>query len=171
MATKTITFSLDTASITRAIKEMDRYIEDVKQKITELVKTLTEEGVRVASVQVAVVGAVDTGELSDSFIGFYDEESHVGIIRSTADYAVFVEYGTGIVGAQGPQHPEMDTWEPDGGWNHDHNNHGEEGWKYISERDGKLHWTAGMVSRPFMYETYKELQLLARQLAVEIFNK
>ena len=169
--TKTISFSLDVRSINRAIRELEDYTESVKQKIEELVRKLTEEGVRVAAVQVQMLGALDTGELADSFIAFYDEESHVGIIRSTCYYAVFVEYGTGIVGA-GAQHPEMNgVWSPAGGWVYDHNSHGEDGWKYVSDRDGKLHWTMGQPSRPFMYETYKELQGLARQLAVEIFNQ
>lgn len=169
MATKRITFSLDSASIDRAVSELNTYIEDVQAKIGELVKALTEQGAHVAIVKVVELGAVDTGELSDSIWGFYDEESHVGFVRSSAPYAIFVEYGTGIMGADA-SHPEMEgEWNPPGGWVYDHNDHGDKGWKYVSNRDGKLHWTKGMPSRPFMYETFKELQTMAHDIAVKIF--
>lgn len=167
---KTITFSLDSASIGRAISELNGFIDDVRRMMGELVRQLTEQGVQIAMTNIASFGAVDTGELSDSMWGFYDEDSHVGIIRSGAYYAVFVEYGTGIMG-ENMSHPEMEgEWMPPGGWTYDHNNHGENGWFYTSDRDGKRHWTRGQVSRPFMYETFKELQNLAPSIAAKIFN-
>lgn len=170
---KTITFSLDSASIGRAVEELENFAEYVKEALKLLVKELTEQGVHIATVQVSAVGAVDTGELADSIIGYYDEQSGVGVIQSTAYYAYFVEYGTGIVGA-GTQHPEMGgMWQPQPSrWTkYDTNGHGERGWYYISDRDHKVHWTRGMPSRPFMYETYKELERLSHRLAAEIFDR
>lgn len=177
---KTITFSLDSASIGKAISELNGFIDDVRRMMGELVKQLTEQGAQVAMVKVAELGAVDTGELSDSIWGVYDEESHVGIIRASAPYAFFVEYGTGVM-AQG--HPGAgDGWDPPpvtvemngksyGPYTqYDTNGHGENGWFYTSERDGKSHWTRGQVGRPFMYETFKELQNLAPSIAAKIFN-
>lgn len=64
-------------------------------------------------------------------------------ISVDGDLPLFVEYGTGIVGAWTP-HPE----DP---WQYDVNNHGYDGWLYIGE-DKRLHWTAGMPSRPFFYD-------------------
>lgn len=167
MATKTITFSLSEASIDRAIRELEAYTQEVRQKLGELVRRLTEEGVNVAIARIAQMGAVDTGELSDSIDGYYSEAYHTGVIFTTAPYAIFVEYGTGIVGAHA-QHPGGEGWAR--GWVYDHNAHGEAGWSYISERDGKLHWTKGMISRPFMYETYKELERICGRIYQEVFN-
>ena len=142
---KTITFTLDSASIEAAVTELNNFIDNVRQMMGELVKQLTEQGVQIAMTNIASFGAVDTGELSDSMWGFYDEDAHVGIIRSNAYYAVFVEYGTGIVGSMAA-HPDLaGEWLPPGGWTYDHNGHGENGWFYTSDRDGKRHWTRGQV--------------------------
>lgn len=172
---KTITFTLDAPSVNAAIREMEAYIEEVKAKIMELARILTEEeGVHIATVEISAVQAVDTGELADSIYGFYDPQSHVGTIGSKAEYAFYVEYGTGIVGAGSP-HPEINgDWQPPPSryTHYDTNNHGEAGWWYIaSHRDGKLHWTRGVPSRPFMYNTFKQLEQRSRQLAAEIFNR
>lgn len=167
---KVITFSLDSSSVGMAVNEMEQYIDEVRKMLRELAERLATEGVSIASMQVASMGAVDTGELQSSFVGFYDEHSHVGVLRANCLYAVFVEYGTGIVGAYGPKHPPFDP-EIDASWQHDASGHGENGWYYIDDKDGKRHWTRGMPSRPFFYETYKELQVLAKSLAAEIFNR
>jgi hypothetical protein len=64
------------------------------------------------------------------------------------DYAMYIEYGTGIVGKQNPPHPD-----PQIPWGHDVNNYGDSGWTYKG-KDGKYHWTKGQKSRPFMYNTW-----------------
>lgn len=68
-----------------------------------------------------------------------------------ADYANYVEYGTGIMGENDP-HPEPTMWDEFEGY--DLQNHGDNGWKYIG-KDGRLHWTKGMPSRPIVYNTRK----------------
>lgn len=64
------------------------------------------------------------------------------------EWAIFVEYGTGIVGKQAPHHPK-----PEIAWVHDSHGHGHKGWFF--EKDGERRWTAGAESRPFMYDTWK----------------
>lgn len=161
MTTKTIRFSLDTASVIRAIREVEKYRDDLKNAIQQLVRTLTEDGREAAVMNVVGLGAFDTGELADTSFhtrGYYSSDYNIGIIYTDSYYAVFVEYGTGIVGLNGPQHPFLPA-----GWVHDHNNHGDKGWVYVSNRDGLFHWTKGQPSRPFMYQTYMELIQMAQQ--------
>lgn len=161
MATKTIQFTLDVSSIAQAISEVEKYRDDLKHAIQELVRTLTEEGREAAIMNVVRLGAFDTGQLADTSFhtrGYYSDDYSIGIIYTDAYYAVFVEYGTGVVGKAGPKHPFLPA-----GWEHDHNHHGDAGWTYISDRDGKLHWTKGQPSRPFMYQTYMELIRMAQQ--------
>lgn len=74
-----------------------------------------------------------------------------------SDYAVYVEYGTGIVGEMSP-HPHP--------WEYDINGHGEEGWVFKSD-DGNWYRTKGQMSHPFMYNTW----LWASRSAVNIINK
>ena len=159
MATRTIRFSLDASSISNAIRELERYRDDLRDAIQELVRELMSEG-RDIAVQNVVRLAYDTGELAGSIHtrGYFSEDLCMGIIYADAYYAVFVEYGTGIVGKTGPQHPFLPA-----GWEHDHNHHGDAGWVYVSDRDGKPHWTKGQPSKPFMYNTYMELIRLAQE--------
>lgn len=86
------------------------------------------------------------------------EDDGLGIIVTVAsEYAMYVEYGTGIVGSENP-HPHP--------WEYDINAYGEDGWIYKGD-DGKLHWTAGQPSRPFMYNTW----LWASRSATQIIRK
>lgn len=160
---RTITFSLDSASINRAIKEVERYKEDLQRACQELIERLTDDGVQIAKMQVVSLGAFDTGELESSIMGYYSPNLRAGIVKTDAWHALFVEYGTGVVGKSN-QHPMPDGWE------YDVNNHGDKGWVYHSDRDGKFHWTKGMPSRPFMYNTMRELERKVSSIASEVFS-
>ena len=83
-------------------------------------------------------------------------------ITMGSEYAMFVEYGTGIVGANF-SHPNLTGIA----WQYDVNSHGDSGWWYptdasdpnpskrFREGSGWWAWTAGQASRPFMYMTWK----------------
>lgn len=104
----------------------------------------------------------DTGELMRGIESQY--KGKIGFVVSTATHSIFCEFGTGIVGAQNP-HPEVAI----AGWRYDVNEHGQLGWWYIG-RDGKSHWTKGMPSRPYMYETAKMLRSMVVPLAKEVMR-
>lgn len=78
-----------------------------------------------------------------------------------SEYGIYVEYGTGIIGANKP-HPHP--------WAYDVNNHGYAGWNYIGS-DGKLHWTAGQPSKPFMYLTWLYGTRSAKQMMQKCINE
>jgi len=146
-----IQMKLTTRSIEDAIREVKEYKRELNDRVKALIRELVDKGVEIAKAQVRELGAVYTGQLEESITGFFDEETGLGIIRTDCPYAIYVEFGTGVVGERNP-HPE-----PIEGWQYDVNEHGDKGWWYFNERDQKWHWTKGMVSRPFMYNT---LQLL-----------
>lgn len=160
---KVIEFSLDPGSLERATQEVRKYAMELDEKVEALIRKLAERGAMVAKVQLAALDAVYTGELLSSIEGIYNEKDHVGIVRAGAPYAIFVEYGTGVIGAGSP-HPKPD------GWQYDANGHGDEGWVYLNERDGKYHWTRGYQSRPFMYNTARELERECVNIAKEVFG-
>ncbi len=160
---KTITMTLDPQSLRKAADELRRYKEQLINRANTLIEKLTEKGEEVAKLQVRALGADYTGQLHDSIGGFFDKGSRCGFIRAGAWYAIFVEFGTGVVGSNNP-HPDPQ------GWAYDVNGHGDDGWVYFNERDGKWHWTAGMPSRPFVYNTGEELQKLCRVIAKEVFR-
>jgi len=159
-----IKMKLTTRSIEEAIDEVKAYKKQLSEKTVALIKTLVDVGVEIAKAQVRELGAVYTGELEESITGFFDPEVGIGIVRAGVPYAIYVEFGTGIVGKQNP-HPAPE------GWKYDINEHGEKGWVYFNERDQKWHWTKGMKSRPFMYNTLLELQRQVDDIAREVFNK
>lgn len=159
-----ISFGLSVKEIDRAIKEVEKYKSELNAKISLLIETLTDYGVEIAKVQVQQLGAWYTGELESSISGYFSPSTGVGIIKAGAPYAVYVEFGTGVVGAGSP-HPAP------AGWQYDVNDHGESGWWYYNDRDGKMHWTKGMQSRPFMYNTARELEQECVRIAKEVFSR
>lgn len=183
MPSKTISFSLDAGSVERAIREVERYAEELRSKMGELIQRLVDDGKNIAKAQIVQYDAIFTSSLLSSIDGYYNEDTRTGFIVAGAPHAIFVEYGTGIVGA-GSSHPEMDgMWAPPPGeyTKYDTNEHGSAGWWYPAlhgwyipkHGDGsvKLAWTSGMRSRPFMYGTFKQLERLSVDIYNELFSK
>jgi hypothetical protein len=154
---------LSPVELNRAIREIQRYKADLNAKVNTLIEALTEYGVKIAKVQVHQLDAWFTGELESSIEGYFNPSTGVGIIKAGSPYAVYVEFGTGIVGARSP-HPDPQEWQ------YDVNAHGESGWWYYNNNDGKTHWTKGMQGRPFMYNTAKELESQCEKIVKELFN-
>ena len=176
---KVIRFTLDPNSIERAAREVNRFAMQVQYIVDELVRRLTDEGVNVAIAHIYAMDAYDTGDLVDSISGYYNDETHTGFVFAGSFHAIYVEYGTGIVGKSNDEHPEIQgEWKPPPSQytEHDTNHHGEAGWWYKAPfgwympADGsgvRLAWTKGMRARPFMYETQKRLE----QMSVDIYNQ
>ena len=177
---KTISMTLDPGSIEDAIEELKKFQEDLKQAMQGLVEYLMESGVTHAKLIIAAMDAVDTGALMASIgHGAFDPESRTGIIYAGSYYAAFVEFGTGIVGKASP-HPGIAAGEIKEGdfgvlgsngtvyVKYDTNEHGEKGWVYRPVGSKWYYWTQGMPARPFMYETYKSLEEIAKKFAGDI---
>lgn len=161
---KAIDVELNTQSIRRAIRDLEYFQTELEEKCWELVQVLTIEGAEIAKMQVVSMDAFDTGELESSIQGMFFPEERCGFVIAEAPHAIYVEYGTGIVGQSFP-HPEAE-----GNYEYDVNQHGAKGWVYKSDRDGKFHWTKGYVSRPFMYNTLRWLEEAAPDMASEILT-
>lgn len=162
MARKVIRFTLD--EIDRAIQDVKKFKAEFLEKCNRLVEALTEEGAEIARVKVVELDAVYTGELKNSIEGYYSPTTNVGIIKAGAYYAAYVEFGTGVVGSQSP-HPNPQSWQ------YDVNAHGDQGWVYYDDERGKFRWTKGFKSRPFMYNTARQLEKECKKIAEEVFGK
>lgn len=162
---KKITFGLSVKEVQEAIKQVEAYKKELNNKCQLLVQALTDKGIEIAKFNVRSLGAFYTGELEQSINGYYSPTLGTGIIYAGAFYAVYVEFGTGIRGSEA-SHPLSGKT----GWYYDVNNHGESGWVYYNENDGSYHWTDGMPSRPFMYETGRELELICEKIAKVVFK-
>lgn len=163
MAKTVIRFTLDRKEIDRAIKELKQFKTEFLKKCNQLVQELTEHGVDVAKVEVTQLDAVYTGELRNSIEGYFSPTTGVGIIKAGAYYAVYVEFGTGVVGSRSA-HPNPQ------GYQYDVNSHGDEGWVYYDDDSGQFRWTKGFKSRPFMYNTARQLEKDCKKIAEEVFG-
>lgn len=158
---KTISMTLDSASVSKAVKELELFESALKPAMQCLIDYLCEKGVEVAKAALLFVGGAEdgsyedpaymTGALQDSIK--WRNENGTGVVTAgeglmdgegNGSYAIYVEYGTGIYGA-------------------DVNGHGFAGWWYPApwgtwNRDGVLYaWTNGMPPRPFMQSTYNDI--------------
>lgn len=164
MAKTVIRFKLDSDDIDRAIAEVNQFKNEFLEKCDRLVEALVERGAEIAKLEIARLDAIDTGELMNSIDGYFSSESNVGIIKAGTLYAAYVEFGTGVVGAASP-HPNPQ------GWQYDVNNHGDSGWVYYDDGSGQFRWTKGFKSRPFMYNTARQLEKECKKIAREVFGK
>lgn len=172
---KVIKMKLEPKSIDEAIRELRAYKEDLERRVQLLVKILTDNGANIARAKVVEMGAYDTGELLSSIESCVS--GSVGFIRVNAEFGIFVEFGTGIVGER-DSHPAADAFN----WEYDINDHGEEGWfypynssrkhkyKFNPETGQKQPWTAGREAKPFMYETALKLKDEFPVIVREVFK-
>lgn len=157
-----IKLNLSGSSIDGALKELKAYRKKVEDAGELLTRLLVEQGVDLAKQNADYMSIYDTGELVDGIIPEFRDGK--GYVVSSAPHSAFCEFGTGIRGAESP-HPEPGL----AGWKYDVNNHGEEGWWYMGD-DGEWHWTAGMPSRPYMYNTAQSLKDLIIPSAKEVIR-
>ena len=136
-----IRVELSDAGLDAAIAELKEYQQKVEALGEKVAKRLSNDGAANAQELASFMNAVDTGELVGSIKG--EAEGNTGYVRATAGHAAYVEFGTGVVGARSPH--------PGGSWVYDINGHGDDGWYYY--KNGSKHWTRGMPSRPYMWDT------------------
>lgn len=165
---KKITINLSQSSIKAAQKQLRDYQKEVSRKCEELAHRLADEGVILAKVKLTQFPAIDSGELLNSIMGEPGAVLTNGarwIIYTGCPYAAYVEFGTGITGSENP-HPDPSL----GDWEYDQKNHGDSGWLYSKDGGTTLHWTKGLPSRPFMFETGRDLKRLIPKIAKDVFR-
>lgn len=149
MGKRTIEFDLSEEGLARAIRDIELYRDAFLKACADAMQELVDDGIMYAKAQIESMGAIESGELLGSIQGYYEPDKHVGVIYSDCWYAIFVEYGTGIVGQQNP-HPD-----PPASWTYDVNEYGDAGWYYYDAEQGRGRWTKGQASARFLYEAKK----------------
>lgn len=176
MPTKRIKFGLSTTSVQRAIDELKAYKKWTQGKCDELALELAKRGTFLIRMKIAEYDAIDTGAMISAVS--YPERIEPGMYRITLrvdngsgkNYALFVEYGTGIEGF-GKQHPEAGEM----GWNYAVGKHifqtqdGRIGWVYPT-KDGSFRFTEGQPSRPFWHDAVQELPEYIYDAAKKVFG-
>ena len=174
MAKKVISMTLSQKSIQNAIEELRSYQNSLEYKCRRLAEKLAEKGVEIAQTYVASLDAIFTYELNSSIHAEHVKDVKGGGVYAVVagtDHALFVEFGTGIVGQQSPypgKLPDGVTWEYASGKTIRQLADGRYGWFYRDD-NGQWWFTEGMPSRPFMYYTANELRDLIVETAKEVF--
>lgn len=176
MARRVYKSDLSVKGIDNLKKQLLNYKNNIlQQKVDLLAKTLAENGVDIARANVAKLDAIFTGELISSISAKYGggtKGTAIFYVVVDSDHAAFVEFGTGQMGQEAPYPyplPNGVQWDYNTGKTIFEISPGQYGWFY--QRDGELYFTQGMPSRPFMYETSMELQMLIVKTALLIFGK
>lgn len=176
---KHIDIELTKSSLTRAIKEVNLFRDQLIQSMNALMEKLKDEGISVARIQIASMDAVDTGALEHSIEGYFDPQTRIGYVFSGSMYAIYVEYGTGPIGAQSPHPaPETANWAYASGDHIKPTKDGRMGWVYkkgsegvFSEDGNEFAWTQGYPSRPFMFNTLQWLEEAAETIASTVWDQ
>lgn len=189
MANRTFEIGLSVKDIEQLKKQLIDYRDnELPRKLKELCKRLSYKGVEIAKSNIVSMDAQFTGELLASIRSQYEGkigDTVVFCIIADNEHAAFVEFGTGQLGQE---HPYTGTL-PDI-WNYNSGEHiqqatediyvsgytdayikaGDYFWVYVGEQDGKLHISKGMPSRPFMYNTARDLYSIAMETVKEVFG-
>lgn len=169
---KKIRVSLSTDSADKAVRELISYKKSLTKKTERMVQTLIDLGTAVCRVKVVEMNIPDTGHLLSKVDGYYSPTLNAGVICCDCDYAVFVEFGTGIKGKASPyagQAMAQTGYQYMGGTTYVTTKDGRIGW-YYPDDDGTWKFTQGMPSRPFMYETALEMRQRMDEVIKEVFK-
>ncbi len=99
----------------------------------------------------------------------YTEATKSGyrVVYSGEDVA-YIEFGTGIMGESNP-YPDANALV-EANWQYDVNGHGINGWFYKSKRDGSLKHSRGMRPEKPVYDSYKQLEMVAKDIIKGVLN-
>ena len=158
---KDIHMTLDPTSIKKAIDEIRLFESRLKPAMQSLLEYLGEKGVEIARAELIFFDepAYYTGALSRSIQYASDDGKVViqageGLTNASGiptNYAIYVEYGTGIYTDKHEDTSKDRDWEA--GWFYP------APWgKYRGKGGTKLAWTNGMPPRPFMQNTMNDLR-------------
>ena len=170
MPLKKVKVKLNKRSIEKALKDVQEYKEDLERKTQLLVQRLADEGYNVILNNIFAYDAIETGKmlstLNESVNGTY-------AVLSVGDCAMYVEFGTGPLGAQSPYEGDSKGWAYDVGENiKDYTINGVtvRGWFY-PDGAGGYRFTQGMPSRPFMNDSAMELRFqVMTKIVKEVFQ-
>lgn len=171
MAKKRLKADLSISGIRQLQKDIEKYQNSIDYKAKLLAENLADMGVEIARVKISSLDAIFTGELIQSVHTEYKSSIRGGAIFcvvADSDHAVFVEFGTGIVGAKHPYPGNLPMVYAQGKTIRQLAD-GRYGWFYKGD-NGQWYFTEGMESRPFMYETSLELEKKVVSVAKRVFR-
>lgn len=171
MATKRLYLNaLSIKSIEKLKKAIVDYENDLQTKLVLFCERLSQYGVEAAQANIVNLDAVFSGDL---FRSIYNEQQYatkdtvVFIVATNSEHAVYVEMGTGMVGAENPYPGKLPSVYAQGKTIRQLAD-GRYGWFY--NKNGRWYFTEGMPSRPFMWFASMDMQEQVVRIAREVFG-
>lgn len=125
-----------------SMKAFYNLVVELKKNTPQITQVFLERSLdwleKQAQMYLNLAGKVKTGTLRDSFRK--EVEGNIGKLTNYASYAVFVEFGTGIKGIEGTQHPHADK-----------SYYRQTPWWYFDKDTGEYVKTFGQAGYPFMF--------------------
>jgi len=156
-----------TDAISNAIEELEKYEQSISIKVERLMERLGLEGFYCVKLNLSDIHW--NGKLQNS-VNYKHTPNSVTIYVEN-EYAIFVEFGTGKVGAMNGRIEPLPK-----GYSYMVGEHifitkdGKIGWKYYNYKLGKVVFTEGMPPRPFMFRASQELRKRVYTIANEVFR-
>ena len=138
-------------------------LKQTKLKLARVKSKLLNAYADFAIQQMKMYVPIDTGELASSFKKSQVLKDVIEVYTNK-EYAAFVEFGTGIVGAKSPR-----SYNANIEWQYDVNQHGESGWWYYIGNE--KHWTKGQVASEYMYKALQDLDASYQLIAQKVFEE
>lgn len=166
MANNIYEFELSHDSIGMLIKNLKSY----KKSLESIDKYILEELAKYTHERVVYYIATSVGDNyppTDELINSIQISEYLAnSIRVYTEnvYAYYVEYGTGVIGAENA-HPKSS----EAGWTYDKNGHGEEGWVY-KVGDNEYYWTQGEEAHQFMYRAFEDLKEHSEEIIIKVLK-
>lgn len=157
----------DTNSINKALSKTKQLDRDIERAMTNAFIELESRISTRLQLELARYGLSGSRLASSAKVRRYRD----GIVVSMgAEYGMFVEFGTGIIGEMSP-HPNPMEFDAD--WEYDTNGHGFKGWWYPTTEDDPnpskrfskvsnmwFAFTKGSESKPVLYNTWRYSRLI-----------
>lgn len=164
MSKRVVKFSLTTAGIDQAIRELEDYRKWLTERTKVFLEALAAEGVNIASVKFEQ--AIYDGD-NDVTCSIEERGENKVAVVATGKATLFIEFGTGI--AYPDSHPEgVDTGMVHGSWSESELGKGHwddpNGWYYAHGK--KSHGNPANMS---MYNTIRELETKFEDIARKVF--
>lgn len=161
-----LAMKLSTSEVREQREKLERYISKLESKADELCRRLAEIGVEAS---VAAIAHDESGELRRS-IRWEQVGDHEYLVVADCDYAVYVEFGTGVVGANGT----YSGTRPDGiGEPRSRSTHvnPDGSWVYYDEKQKRWRITSGQVPQGFMAQGAMAVEQAIPMIAKEVFAR
>ena len=161
-------FDLSQKGIDKMIGELRKKKKAMSQDQAQRFLTMaTERGRYLVQENLMLYDKVDSGKLVNSVQTEVDAARGVGYVRVTDKAALYVEYGTGVVGRDKRPHPNKPAgWQYNVGRTINPVTHK---WRFF--KWGKWNTTMGQEASPFFYNAERRLRDELPSIAREVFKQ